>query len=382
MTVVVVGPGTITGPGAVDTELVSAALECLDEQLGLLGVAAVPADHIWRDAMAAAIDGAPSVTVVCPTWWSAARGERVQRAAQAAGSRAVVSRRTDVLRGVAGEPDGLVVELGEDLVVMSEPGSPASVLHRDDAAVIDDIVACAADAQAMVIDAPFGVPGAPELAAEVQARLQDRGITSQILTCTDLLGDADSPGQPAEAEPRRSTKGHVAVVVTAGVAIAAAVGLGLSSRDGSSAAVAVSSLPAELTWLVEGRFAVQIPAGWTVERLVSGSGSPRLQVVSPEDRGQVLHVTQSVVPPRQTLDQAATSLREAAARLPDGVITDFDSSGLSAGRSAIRYREVRGGRTVDWSVILDGPVRIAVGCQGIAARPHCDTAIRTAHRVD
>ncbi|WP_343232245.1 type VII secretion-associated protein [Mycolicibacterium sp. CBMA 361] len=160
------------------------------------------------------------------------------------------------------------------------------------------------------------------------------------------------------------------------------MGLGLSSRDGSSAAVAVSSLPAELTWLVEGRFAVQIPAGWTVERLVSGSGSPRLQVVSPEDRGQVLHVTQSVVPPRQTLDQAATSLREAAARLPDGVITDFDSSGLSAGRSAIRYREVRGGRTVDWSVILDGPVRIAVGCQGIAARPHCDTAIRTAHRVD
>ncbi|WP_238997497.1 hypothetical protein [Mycolicibacterium sp. CBMA 361] len=223
MTVVVVGPGTITGPGAVDTELVSAALECLDEQLGLLGVAAVPADHIWRDAMAAAIDGAPSVTVVCPTWWSAARGERVQRAAQAAGSRAVVSRRTDVLRGVAGEPDGLVVELGEDLVVMSEPGSPASVLHRDDAAVIDDIVACAADAQAMVIDAPFGVPGAPELAAEVQARLQDRGITSQILTCTDLLGDADSPGQ---AGRRQSSPGTAGTTDVLGGSAGAAVGSG------------------------------------------------------------------------------------------------------------------------------------------------------------
>jgi type VII secretion-associated protein (TIGR03931 family) len=79
---------------------------------------------------------------------------------------------------------------------------------------------------------------------------------------------------------------------------------------------------------------------------------------------------------------AARALREASAKLPRGIILDFQEAAVSAGRAAVRYREVRGARTVDWSVLLDGPVRIAVGCQGAAVQAACDTAIRSARRTD
>lgn len=375
MTAVVVGPATIRGPGSIEAELVSSALECIDEQLGLLGATVLPAERIWREAMSAAIGAAPAVTVVCPTWWSASRIERV-RAAAPTGVSVVIEHRTDALRAAVGEPDCPVIELGEDLVTISRPGTASCVVRRTGGAIAEAVVARVAADSHVVIDAPTGIAGGKHLAAEIRALLQDQGACAQILCCDDLL-DAEVPTVAAP----RSAWGRAAIGAAAAVAVVGAVGVGLSNRDGPAAAAVVPADP-DLTWLVEGRVAMQIPARWAVERTLAGAGSARLQIISPDDRGRIIHLTQSVVPREQTLDVAARSLREAAAKLPGGIIVGFEDSAISAGRPAVRYREVRGGRTVEWSVLLDGPARIAVGCQGTSVQPACDSAIRSAHRTE
>ena len=379
MTVVVVGPTTIVGPGDIDAELVSSALECIDEPLGLLDATVVPAERIWRDAMAAAMGTAQAVTLVCPTWWPPSRIARV-RAAATSVSHVVIERRTDALRAAGGEPDCAVVELGEDLVTISRPGAAVSVVRRTDGATADAVIARTTWDTRVVIDAPIGIPGGAPLAAEIQALLRDQGVPAEILSCDDLRTDAGTHPSPTTARPRPA-RAHIAIGFAAAVAVLGAGGLGLSTRDGPAPAIAAATDP-EFTWLVEGRVAVQIPARWTVDRALAGAGSPRLQIISPDDRGQIIHLTQSVVPREQTLEVAARALREASAKLPRGIILDFQEAAVSAGRAAVRYREVRGGRTVDWSVLLDGPVRIAVGCQGASVRRPCDTAIRTARRTD
>ncbi len=376
MTAVVVGPATIVGPGDIDAELVTSALECIDEQLGLLDATVLPAERIWREAMSAAIGAVAAVTVVCPTWWSAARVNRVRTAAQFGGSHVVFEPRTDALRAVVGDVDCPVVELGEDLVTITRPGTASCVVRRTGGAIAEAVVARVAADSHVVIDAPIDIAGAEHLAAEIRALLHDRGVRAQILCCDDLL-DAEVP---TVATPR-SAWGRAAIGAAAAIAVVGALGVGLSNRDGPAAAAVVPADP-DLTWLVEGRVAMQIPARWVVERTLASAGSARLQIISPDDRGQIIHLTQSVVPREQTLDVAARSLRDAAAKLPDGIIVGFEDSAISAGRPAIRYREVRGGRTVEWSVLLDGPVRIAVGCQGTSVQPACDSAIRSAHRTD
>ncbi|UCZ59497.1 type VII secretion-associated protein [Mycolicibacterium phocaicum] len=380
MTVVVIGPATIVGPGNVDAELVSSALECIDEPLGLIDATVVPAARIWRDAMTAAAGTASNITVVCPTWWSPSRIERVRAAVPAGVSHAVMARRTDALRAAGGEPDCGVVELGEDLVTISRPGAAVSVVRRTDGATAEAVIARTTWDTRVVIDAPIGVSGAASLAAEIQALLQDQGVPAEILSCDDLRGDVDAYPPPAATGPR-AARARMAIGFAAAVAVLGAGGLGLSTRDAPAPAITAATDP-EFTWLVEGRVAVQVPARWTVDRALAGAGSARLQIISPDDRGQIIHLTQSVVPREQTLEGAARSLREASAKLPTGVILDFQEAGVSAGRTAVRYREVRGGRTVDWSVLLDGPVRIAVGCQGASAQPACDAAIRSARRTD
>lgn len=377
MTVVVIGLATIVGPGNVDADLVSSALECIDEPLGLRGAAVVPAERIWREVMAAAIGTAHTVTLLCPTWWSPSRIDRVRAAVPASVSHAVMARRTDALRAAAGDPDCAVVELGEDLVTISRPGAAVFVVRRIDSATAEAVIARTTWDTRVVIDAPIGVSGAASLAAEIQALLQDQ-CAAEILSCDDLLDDADAH---PPAGPRPPARVRMAIGFAAAVAVLGAGGLGLSTRDAPAPAITAATDP-EFTWLVEGRVAVQVPARWTVDRALAGAGSARLQIISPDDRGQIIHLTQSVVPREQTLEGAARSLREASAKLPTGVILDFQEAGVSAGRTAVRYREVRGGRTVDWSVLLDGPVRIAVGCQGASAQPACDAAIRSARRTD
>jgi type VII secretion-associated protein (TIGR03931 family) len=143
---------------------------------------------------------------------------------------------------------------------------------------------------------------------------------------------------------------------------------------------------APTTFLVEGRVALTVPANWTPQRVLAGPGSARVQVTSPADPEAALHVTQSPVPPDETIGVTANRLQRAIGSEPDGVFVDFDPSGISAGRPAVTYREVRASHQVRWTVVVDGPVRISIGCQSRpggedAVRDVCEQAVRTAHTI-
>jgi type VII secretion-associated protein (TIGR03931 family) len=139
------------------------------------------------------------------------------------------------------------------------------------------------------------------------------------------------------------------------------------------------------TYLVEGRVALTVPADWPTQRVVGGPGSARVQVTSPSDPEVALHVTQSPVA-GETLSGTAERLKRAIDAEPAGVFVDFNPYGTSAGRPAVTYREVRAGHQVWWTVLLDGVVRISVGCQSRpggedAVRDVCEQAVRSAHAV-
>ena len=134
--------------------------------------------------------------------------------------------------------------------------------------------------------------------------------------------------------------------------------------------------------VVEGRMAVRIPSHWKVERVIGGPGSRRLQVSPPQDPAIALHLTSSYAP-ETTLEQAADVLGRAIAVEIPGVFVDMRVAVEVAGRPAVTYREVRPGRIIAWSVVLNGATRISIGCQSppgreADVRAACDEAVRSA----
>jgi type VII secretion-associated protein (TIGR03931 family) len=119
------------------------------------------------------------------------------------------------------------------------------------------------------------------------------------------------------------------------------------------------------------------------DRIESGPGSARVQVVSPTDPHIAIHVTQSAG--QESLDTAAEVLRRALGEQPDGVFVDFTAADRKADKSVITYREIRADHHVDWTVLLDHGVRIAIGCQHEPDRPApvqiCEQAVRTARTL-
>jgi type VII secretion-associated protein (TIGR03931 family) len=152
---------------------------------------------------------------------------------------------------------------------------------------------------------------------------------------------------------------------------------------GAAAGYGTDSEVTASTWLVEGRVAVEVPAGWPTERIVSGPGSARVQAVSPSDPRVAILVTQS--PGQDSLAAAAEVLRRALDEQPDGVFVDFTAAARRGDRTVITYREVRQERHVEWSVMLERGVRIAIGCQHAPAGPvterACEQAIRSARTL-
>jgi type VII secretion-associated protein (TIGR03931 family) len=151
------------------------------------------------------------------------------------------------------------------------------------------------------------------------------------------------------------------------------------------APAAAAAQQAPTTFLVEGRVALTVPADWLTQRVIAGPGSARVQVTSPSDPELALHVTQSAVA-GETLTGTAERLKRAFDAEPAGVFVDFNPAGVSAGRPAVSYREIRAGHRVSWAVLLDGAVRISVGCQSRpggedAIRDVCEQAVRSAHAV-
>ncbi|MFZ0834954.1 MAG: type VII secretion-associated protein, partial [Mycobacterium sp.] len=140
------------------------------------------------------------------------------------------------------------------------------------------------------------------------------------------------------------------------------------------------------TLLVEGRVVVEVPATWTARRITAGPGSARVQVNSPGDPHAALHVTQSPVPRGETLQHTAEALGRAMLDEPPGVFVDLNPADRAGERQAVTYREVRDGHDIRWTVLLDGAVRISIGCQSArgaeeTVRAACERAVASARDV-
>lgn len=369
--VVEVGPATVNGPNDVDHELVSVAIDGIEDDLVLVGERAVETEQVWRDIVASAAGpGAEKIILVCPTWWPGTWVQRVWAAAHAVADTTMIRRSTALSSRRCA-----LVEIAEQLIAVTRRDGGVAVVARggdpdEDAAAVDTAVGVSA---AVLIDAPEAVRAEP-VATLVGRRLRARGVEATVATVDAVRLGVASAVEPAEdvparfGSPRTLVAGLIAAVLLCG-------GFAVRSPDGGD-------IPTTL--LVEGRVGVTVPATWSTRRITSGPGSARVQVVSPSD-AVALHITQSAAPPAG-LAAAADILRAALDDEPDGVFVDFKPSDRRADRRVITYRELRRDRHVEWFVLVDGAVRIAIGCESApgradAVREPCERAIRSAHAI-
>jgi type VII secretion-associated protein (TIGR03931 family) len=211
--------------------------------------------------------------------------------------------------------------------------------------------------------------------------IDDARLLQLARRASQLRSDFDEPRSTGGARGSRSRAWPLGWLAAAGVVVVAAVpAVGVLCRHEGQAMHKTAT-----TFLVEGRVALTVPADWPTQRVVGGPGSARVQVTSPSDPEVALHVTQSPVA-GDTLSETAERLKRAIDAEPAGVFVDFNPYATSAGRPAVTYREVRAGHQVWWTVLLDGAVRISVGCQSRpggedAVRDVCEQAVRSAHAV-
>ncbi|MBV8787450.1 MAG: type VII secretion-associated protein [Mycobacterium sp.] len=398
--IVAAGPGVIRRlccdtEAFVDAERIDAALSAIDDDLAIVGERPVAVDSLWRTALRSAIcPTATGVVLVHPSWWSPSRvGVLTDAAADAAGD--VLTRpRSWLLRRQAPDVDPevlAVVEIAERLVAIV--GTEVSAVPRtaEPQRVAQDVanVIAGTAAAVVLVDAPSAVPGARELATIIADLIRDSARTVVEIDDAGLAqlaapATADPPAPRAAPRVGR-VRSHArsALAAAAIVSAAAAPAVATTHRPDARTTTRVESAPT--TFLVEGRVALSVPANWPTQRIVGGPGSARVQVTSPSDPEVALHVTQSPVA-GETLSGTAERLKRAMDAEPAGVFVDFNPTGSSAGRPAVTYREVRADHHVWWTVLLDGPVRISVGCQSRPGREDavhavCEQAVRTAHAV-
>ncbi|WP_250150378.1 type VII secretion-associated protein, partial [Mycolicibacter acidiphilus] len=356
-TVIEAGPGTIRRLccGSAETGDADAAVRWLDDPVALVDGEPVAVPELLRSVLTAlACPGADGAVLIHPTWWSARRVDLVAAAARDVTGDAVTRPRATVLAAAA--PDaGAIIEIGPALVAVTTAGTVAEPRLGAPEEVADRVAALVTDVrETVVIDGLATVGGAPALARLIAERL--RGTGADVLVVDDAqvtrLATRPPPTAPKPDRTRRRPRLPLAGAAVAAVVAAGTLALGTHREPPVVAATTV---------LLEGRVAVQVPAQWTVRRVTDGPGSARVEVVSPADPQAVLHVTQSAS--GGTLAVAADLLRRALDAAPPGVFADFDPSATSAGRPAVTYREIRVAHRVAWTVLVDGPVRIGIGCQ-------------------
>ncbi len=383
--VVEVGPATVRGPNHADAEWVSAGIDAIDDELTLIDECPVAVADVWQAVMQDVVGGcAETIVLVCSTWWASSRVDRVREAACTVADDCVVLQRAKVLRD--GLPDRLttVVEIAPEFVVVSPPGGDMQVVARGDT---EAIVATIPMSTAVLLDGPEGVEGSYPLVGVIADRLRDNGVAVTIADRDWVRRGVDALPSPEDGHGAQtrpvSYRGRRATAVLAGTLLsAAALCGGFAARQDVPRPAA--NMP--MTLLVEGRVGVMVPAQWVVQRVTSGPGSARVQVVSPTDADIVVHVTQSSLPPHQSHEQVAEALRSALRYEPDGVFVDFNPSDRRAGQPVVTYREVRADHHIAWVVLVDESLRIAIGCQSApgleeAVREVCDQAIRSAHAL-
>jgi type VII secretion-associated protein (TIGR03931 family) len=406
--IITVGPGAIcrlccgAEMTADASEVLDGALAAIDDRVALVDGRPVAVDSLWRTALRLLDCGGPpecnAMVVVHPTWWSSSRIGVVTGAAQTLAGGALVRPRSWLLRRASdAAPDAtLVVEIAERLVAVAGAEFVAVPRRKRPQSVAAE-TASAIDGMArgttpvVVVDAPSAVAGAPELATLISDAVRgsaktvvqiDDGRLCRLAMAAQPIPSAPEQSPAAGVGPIRSRAGMFGGLAAAAVVLAAAVpALAAVGRHG---VVAVQTAPT--TFLVEGRVALTVPANWATQRVVAGPGSARVQVTSPSDPEVALHVTQSPVAPDETLSATADRLRRAIDLEPAGVFVDFDPSAIGAGRPAVTYREMRASHQVRWTVLLDGTVRISVGCQSRpgaedAVRGACEQAVRSAHAI-
>lgn len=334
--VVVVGPTAVCGPGVVDPEQATVALDCIDDDLALVDERVVPVDRLWQDVLAAALpERHDRVVLVCPSWWPTARVARVQDAARSQSANVEIIRRADVL---ASPPTTVsaTVEVAQELIVVHTDARRYALVRS--AGVVKQIATHVTTLDHVTVDVPSG---AGLIGTEIARSLRSRGVLvtiaddRMVISATRARLDDGSNG--ARSGWRRTITPRSIVITGAALVATALVSMGVAARP--SATVDAD----DVTWLIEGRVAAQIPASWIVERITVGSGSSRVQVVSPSGPVQAIQLTQSRVPVDETLEMTAAALRVAMADEVEGSFLDFTAQDQRAGREVVTYREVRDG---------------------------------------
>ncbi len=384
----------------VDAEMCAAALDAIDDRVALVQASPVAVDSLWRTVLRSLRCGSgDGLTVVHPSWWSASR-VGVMTAAAPDPDQLVVHPRSWLLTQARSDngPDAtVVVEIADRLVaVAAAPDVEVVAVPRttEPPLVAHEVASLiAATTRAVVlIDAPDTVAGAAALATSITDVLRDGGGQTVIeiddarllqlaRRASQLRSDSDEPRSTRGAGGSRSRARRLGWLSAAGVVVVAA----MPAVGGVGPRGVPDAHTTPTTFLVEGRVALTVPANWPTQRVVGGPGSARVQITSPSDPEVALHVTQSPVA-GETLSGTAERLKRAIDAEPAGVFVDFNPYGTSAGRPAVTYREVRAGHQVRWTVLLDGVVRISVGCQSRpggddAVRDVCEEAVRSAHAV-
>ncbi|GAY14948.1 type VII secretion-associated protein [Mycobacterium sp. shizuoka-1] len=369
-----IGPATVcrsddpTGL-RVRRELISAALDGLDDTVVLVDEQPVSVPALWRQIVIELIGTrCEEVTLVHPSWWPR---HRLTCLLDAAATVATEVRALSRAAVIAGDDAVTVVEIADDVIAISAPARPPEVRIRPQdpgeiAAAIETT-----GATRVLIDAPAEVAGALDCSGAVQAALRRRSIPVHQAAIREV--------PPPVRDPATSMVAHRSwriPVITAASVVLTLCALGLD-------AVRYRAPVPDAVDLAEGRITVRIPDQWSVVRITAGPGSRRVQANSPADPTVALHVTQSYSP-GETLDRTADLVGQAMAEQPAGVFADFNPADRRAGRPAVTYREIRVGRDIRWAVVLDGSTRISIGCQSAPGRDDivagpCEQAIASAH---
>jgi type VII secretion-associated protein (TIGR03931 family) len=378
-----------------------AALDAIDDRVALVDGSPVAVDSLWRAVLRSLDCGGPDgLIVVHPSWWPAARIGVITAAARAvADDRDQVVARPRSWLLTLGSPEAtVVVEIAERLVAVAGAEVVAVPRRTEPQRVAEEVAGVIAGMMPAVVllDAPSTVASAPALATLIAdaVRAGGRQKVTEIDDARLLqLARPALKARPASDEPRptgraggpRSRVRRLGGLAAAGVVVAAAVPAVAALATVARHGVPVKDEP-PTTFLVEGSVALTVPANWPTQRVVAGPGSARVQVTSPSDPEVALHITQSPVV-GETLSGTAERLKRAIDAEPAGVFVDFNPYEMSAGRPAVTYREVRAGHHVRWTVLLDGAIRISVGCQSRpggedAVRDVCQQAVRSAHAVE
>lgn len=396
--IVEVGPSAVrqlccAGATVADSEMTRTGFDSIDDPVALVDLRPVTIDSLWRTVLESIDCGSPErAIVVHPSWWAQTRIDMVRAAAQVLADEIVMRPRRWLLAGASPRRVTVVVEIVDRFVVITGAAVAAESRRGEAEAIADGVVRRILEmtpgaTAAVVIDVPSTVGGARALATMIADGLRVRGGMTAVQVddtrlkqlAADIVPDEDTGEPPCTNATGSAHRRHWWFVLV--VLLMMAV-LGVSALRRSPAPVG-ERMPT--TFLVEGRVAVEVPTQWPMQRVVAGLGSARVKVTSPSDPEVALHVTQSRVP-AGTLDATAESLKHAIDAEAPGIFVDFNPAGVSAGRPAVTYREVRTGHDIRWTVWVDGDVRISIGCQSRhghddAVREVCELAVRSARAI-